>query len=158
MRRLLYCVIVSCLVACGSVFALPAHAAQPDLKVRVLLKKQRQPTGKWFVRIRFRVYNVGAAMAPPSTVGSWCLPEQGRACPALDGHYDVGPPVEPGATGVVRLATPPIAPGGSVVVNGPATMEWQPGSYTIKAKADFPGTVAESIEANNDGRATVTIP
>jgi hypothetical protein len=139
--------------------AVPADAAaQPDLKVRVLLKK-RQRDGKWFVRARFRVYNVGAALAGPTTVGAWCLANIGGGqCPALDGDYDVVPPVEPGATGVVLLATPAIPAGANVTVNGPATEEWQPGNYTVAAMADFPEALAEAIEANNRGRAVIAIP
>lgn len=139
--------------------AMPADAAaQPDLKVRVLLKKQ-QRDGKWFVRARFRVYNVGAVLAGPTTVGAWCLANIGGGqCPALDGDYTVAPPVEPGATGVVLLVTPAIPAGGNVFVNGPATFEWQPGNYTITAKADFPEELPEAIEANNMGRAAIAIP
>jgi len=130
---------------------------RPDLKVRVdLQKEQRQ--GKWYVRMRFTVFNAGLAPAPPSVLGSWCHADAGGPCPALDGHYDVGPAVEAGATGVVRLATPPIPVGGNVLVLGPNTKEWQPGRYTIKARADFPNAIVETIENNNEGSAAIPIP
>jgi hypothetical protein len=130
---------------------------RPDLKVRVELHKE-QRMGKWYIRMRFTVFNAGLAPAPASVLGSWCHADAGGPCPALEGHYDVGPAIEPGATGVVRLATPPIPPGGNVIVFGPNTKEWHPGRYTIKARADFPNAIVETIEANNDGSAAMPIP
>jgi hypothetical protein len=130
---------------------------RPDLKVKVELQKE-QRLGKWYVRMRFTVFSVGLAPAPPSVLGSWCHADVGGPCPALDGHYDVGPAVEAGATGVIRLATPAIPPGGNVFVLGPNTKEWQPGRYTITAKADFPNAIPETIEANNQGSAVIPIP
>ncbi len=134
-----------------------AAVAVPDLKVKVMLEKKKIDN-VWRVRMAYRVYNVGAAPAGPSTVGSWCLSPMGGPCPPLDGAYQVDPPVEPGATGVVRLATPPIPPGASVVVPGPQTRPWPNGSYTIRARADFLDVVHESIENNNSGQAVIAIP
>lgn len=130
---------------------------RPDLKVRVELHKE-QRLGKWYIRMRFTVFNAGLALAPASVLGSWCHADAGGPCPALDGHYDVGPAIEAGATGVVRLATPPIPVGGNVLVLGPNTKEWQPGRYTIRARADFPNAIVETIEVNNDGSAVMAIP
>jgi len=130
---------------------------RPDLKVRVELQKE-QRLGKWYVRMRFTVFNAGLAPAPPSVLGSWCHADAGGACPALDGPYDVGPPVEAGATGVVRLATPAIAAGGNVFVLGPNTKEWPPGRYTITARADFTNAIVETIEVNNQASAAIPIP
>jgi len=130
---------------------------RPDLKVRVELHKA-QKQGKWYVRMRFTVFNAGLAPAPPSVLGSWCHADAGGPCPALDGPYDVGPAVEAGATGVIHLATPAIPVGGNVLVLGPNTKEWRPGRYTIKARADFPNAIVETIEANNQGSAAIPIP
>ena len=130
---------------------------RPDLKVRVELNKE-QKQGKWFVRMRFTVFNAGLAPAPASVLGSWCHADAGGPGPPLDGPYDVGPAIEAGATGVVRLATPPIPVGANVLVLGPNTKEWRPGRYTIKAKADFPNAIVETIEANNQGSAAIPIP
>ena len=130
---------------------------RPDLKVRVELQKE-QRLGKWYIRMRFTVFNAGLAPAPPSILGSWCHADAGGPCAALDGHYDVGPAVEAGATGVVRLATPAIPVGGNVIVLGPNTKEWRNGRYTITARADFPNAIVETIEANNQGSAAIPIP
>jgi len=130
---------------------------RPDLKVKVELQKV-QKLGKWYVRMRFTVSNAGLAPAPPSTLGSWCHADAASPCPPLDGHYDVGPAVEAGATGVIRLATPGIPIGGSVFVLGPNTKEWQPGRYTISAKADVLAGVVETNELNNQGSAVVQVP
>lgn len=133
------------------------HRPKPDLKVRVELGKQRRADGVR-VRMRFRVINAGDGPAAPSTLGAWCLPDGDGACGALDGHYEQGPPIEAGATGVVRLATPAIPAGGAVVVMGPATRPWSDGHYTIRAIADVLGAVAETIEANNRGQAGTNVP
>ncbi len=130
---------------------------KPDLKVRVELVKDRRPDGVR-VLMRFHVMNVGAGPAAASTLGAWCLPRAGGACPALDGPYEQGPAVEPGATGVVRLPTPALAAGAAVVVLGPATRPWPNGNYTIRAMADVLLTVAETIEANNFGQAETNVP
>jgi hypothetical protein len=130
---------------------------RPDLKVRVDLHKV-QRLGKWYVRMSFTVFNAGLAPAPASTLGTWWHADAGGPCPALDGHYDVGPPPEAGATPVVRLPTPPIPVGGSVVVLGPNTKEWMNGRYTIKARADFLNVIVETIEVNNDGSAAIAVP
>lgn len=135
----------------------PYTPGRPDLTVRVELQKE-QRLGKWFVRMRFTVSNTGLAAAPPSTLGSWCLADAGRACPKLDGNYQMAPPVVPGATSVVKLPTPGIPVGGNVFVLGPNTMEWQPGRYTITAKADFTTAVIETNEGNNLGSAVIVIP
>lgn len=135
----------------------PYTPGRPDLTVRVDLQKE-QKLGKWFVRMRFTVSNVGLAPAPPTTLGSWCLADAGHACPKLDGNYQMAPPVVPGATSVVKLATPGIPVGGSVFVLGPNTMEWQPGNYTITAKADFPTQLVETNEGNNQASAVIAIP
>jgi hypothetical protein len=130
---------------------------RPDLKVRVELQKE-QRLGKSYVRMRFTVFNAGLAPVPPSVLGSWCHADAGGPCPALDGHYDVGPAVEAGATGVVRLATPAMPVGGNVFVLGPNTKEWRNGRYTITARADFPNAIPETIEANNQGEAVAQVP
>lgn len=130
---------------------------KPDLKVRVELAKERRTDGVR-VRMRFRVINAGAGPAAPSTLGAWCVPAAGGACPGLAGQYEQGPAVEPGATGVVRLPTPAIPAGGAVVVMGPATRPWLDGHYTIRAVADVLQTVAETIEANNRGQAGTNVP
>jgi len=130
---------------------------KPDLKVRVELAKERRPDGVR-VRMRFRVINAGAGPAAPSTLGTWCLPDGNGTCGALAGQYEQGPAVEPGATGVVRLATPAIPAGGAVVVMGPATRPWPDGDYTIRAVADVMGVVAETIEMNNRGQARTRVP
>lgn len=135
----------------------PQTPGRPDLKVKVELQKE-QKMGKWYVRMRFTVTNAGLAAAPPSTLASWCHADGANPCPPLDGHYDLGPAVEAGATGVVRLATPGIPIGGNVFVLGPNTKEWQPGRYTISARADFPNAIVETNEANNQGSAVVQIP
>jgi hypothetical protein len=135
----------------------PFATSRADLTVRVDLQKE-QKFGKWFVRMRFTVANVGLAPAPPSTLGSWCLGEAGGVCPRLDGNYQVAPAVDHGATGVVKLQTPGIPVHGSVFVLGPNTKEWQPGHYTITARADFTTTVVETNEGNNIGSAVVVIP
>lgn len=130
---------------------------RPDLKVRVeLLKEQRQ--AKWYVRMRFTVFNAGLSPAPPSVLGSWCHAESGGPCPVLDGTYDVGPAVEAGATGVIRLATPAIPVGGNIFVLGPNTGAWRPGRYTITARADFRNAIAETTKASNQGSAAITVP
>lgn len=129
----------------------------PDLKVGVELRKELRQ-GKWYVRIRFTVVNGGLAPAPPSVLGSWCRADAGGPCPALDGDYDIGPAVESGATGVLRLGTPAIPSGRDVFVLGPNTKDWRSGRYTITARADVPGVVAETIKANNQVSATITIP
>ncbi len=135
----------------------PTLQRKPDLKIRVILQK-RQRAGKWFVRQTFRVFNVGMGPAAPSTVGAWCLAPAGGPCPALDGAYQVAPPVEAGGTAVVKLPTPVIGPGASVDVHGPITKEWPNGNYTIKARADFLTVVPETIEINNQGQAGIVIP
>lgn len=135
----------------------PYTPGRPDLTVRVELQKE-QKLGKWFVRMRFTVLNIGLAAAPPTTLGSWCVAEAGRKCAQLDGVYQMAPPVVAGATGVVKLATPGIPVGGSVFVLGPNTHEWQPGRYTIAARADFTTAVVETNEGNNNGSAAVVIP
>jgi hypothetical protein len=132
-------------------------SARPDLKVGVELRKE-QRRGKWYVRIRFTVINRGLAPAPPSVLGSWCHADAGGPCPALDGDYDIGPAVESGATGVLRLATPAIPSGGDVFVLGPNTKDWRSGRYTITARADVLGALAETTKANNRGSATIAIP
>jgi len=135
----------------------PTLQRKPDLKIRVILQK-RQRDGKWFVRQTFRVFNVGLGPAAPSTVGAWCLAPAGGPCPALDGAYQVAPPVEAGGTVVVELPTPVIGPGASVDVHGPITKEWPNGNYTIRARADFLTVVPETIENNNQGQAPIAIP
>ena len=135
----------------------PTLQRKPDLKIKVILEK-RQREGKWFVRQTFRVFNVGLGPAAPSTVGAWCLAAAGGPCPALDGAYQLAPPVEPGGTAVVKLPTPVIGPGASVDVLGPITKEWPNGNYTIKARADFLAVVPETIENNNQGQAAIAIP
>jgi len=135
----------------------PSTPGRPDLIVRVELQKE-QKLGKWFVRMRFTVTNIGLAPAPPSTLGSWCLADAGHVCPHLDGNYQLAPPVVPGATQVVKLVTPGIPVQGSVFVLGPNTKEWQPGRYTITASADFTTAVLETNEGNNLGSAVIAIP
>lgn len=136
----------------------PPHTpGRPDLTVRVDLQKE-QKLGKWFVRMRFTVTNIGLAPAPPTTLGSWCIAAPG-ICPRLHvGPDRFAPPVEPGATSVVKLDTPGIPAGNNVVVLGPETEEWLPGRYTIRAKADFPGRLVETNEANNTNFAIIAIP
>jgi hypothetical protein len=141
----------------SSTSQITAAARKPDLKVKVMLRKTRRD-GKVFVRMAFRVFNVGHGLAGPSTVGSWCLSPAGGPCPPLDGVYDVAAPVEGGATGVVKLPTPVIPSGGNVVVPGPITLEWPNGNYTIKARADFLDVLVETIENNNSGRAAIAVP
>jgi len=130
---------------------------RPDLKVRVELQKE-QRLGKWYVRMRFTVFNDGLALAGPSTLGTWWRANAGGPCPAVDGVYDLAPPVEAGATQVVKLVTPPIPPGLSVFVLGPNTKKWPPGRYTITARADFLSVIVETNEANNQGSAAISIP
>ena len=134
------------------------HAAPPapDLIVRVDLQKE-QKLGKWFVRMRFTVANIGLAPAPPTTLGSWCVAAPG-VCPRLHvGGDRFAPAVEAGATSVVKLDTPGIPVANNVFVLGPETEEWLPGRYTIRAKADFLERLIETNEANNTGFAVIEI-
>lgn len=169
-RHVLAVLVVAAFGAPGAIWAQQPPATPPsrispasptlrksDLKIRVMLRKEKR-AGKWFVRMAFRVFNVGAGPAGPSTVGAWCLSPAGGPCPALDGVYEVAPPIEVGGTAVVELATPPIPPGANVVVAGPNTREWFNGNYTIKARADFLAAVAETNEGNNNGQAAIAIP
>lgn len=145
-----------CIVCCGLLVlgtALAAPAPQPDFKVEVLVDKQNRS-----VRMAVRVTNFGNAPAAPSTLGVYWKANAGGPPPIVDGPYDLGPPVEPGGTPEVRLMTPPLPVGGSVVVEGPKTKQWPNGAYLIKARADIRHFVAESNENNNSGQAPVNFP
>lgn len=140
----------------------PAHGGgtagpRPDLVVRVELHRELRSDG-WLVRIRVDLRNAGNAPAGPSTVGTWCRAAEGGPCPVLDGTYDVGPPDSPRSTGVVRLSSPPLPPGGSAFVFGPRTKPWPTGSYVLGAAADVLSSVDESAEGNNAATASVRIP
>ncbi len=129
----------------------------PDLIVRVDYQKERK-LGKWYVRLRFTVSNIGFAPTPPTTLGAWCVAGPG-VCPLLligSGRFD--PPVEAGATSVVKLDTPGIPVSNSAVVLGPETEAWQTGHYTIRAKADFTETLVETNEDNNTNFAVIVVP
>lgn len=130
---------------------------RPDLVVSVELHREHRLDG-WLVRVRVDLRNEGARPAPPSEVGIWCRATEGGPCPALEGSYDVGPPVTPGSTGVARFPAPSLPPGGSAFVFGPRTRPWPSGSYVLGAAADVCSSVEESAEGNNSATAAVRIP
>lgn len=134
-----------------------AREPRPDLVVSVELHRERRLDG-WLVRVRVDLRNQGAGAAPPSEVGIWCRATAGGPCPALEGSYDVGPPVTSGSTGAVRFPAPSLPPGGSAFVFGPRTRPWPGGSYVLGAAADVRSSVEESAEGNNTATAAVRIP
>ncbi|MCE7959245.1 MAG: hypothetical protein DYH06_15095, partial [Acidobacteria bacterium ACB2] len=90
--------------------------------------------------------------------GAWCRAVEGGPSPALEGSYDVGPAPAPCATGVVRLPSPALPPGGSAFVFGPRTKPWPSGVYLLGAAADVLSAVEESTEGNNAATASVRVP
>ncbi|MCM3877377.1 MAG: hypothetical protein NEA02_13300 [Thermoanaerobaculia bacterium] len=138
----------------------PPHTpGRPDLTVRVELLKEKR-INNWYVRMRFTVSNTGLApVTKRTTLGFWCIAGPGVCPPVHVPANQFAPALDPPpATSVVKLNTPEIPVGQSVVLLGPETDAWKQGNYTIRAKADLELGIIETNEANNIGSAVIDIP